>query len=213
VSAFQGKYTTRSKIVSAGKTPEQLRDFSFLFCHSSCFKYRVFREQADGTLTHTSHKNTEQSIIEASITLDGVTLTDSLIRWSLNEWPSVCREIPVSADKMFWTSNKPAQWTLYIKKSKPKLQDWTITKGLYIQYLNHKTRKKWKLTFYETIKQSFMNTYVGFEVFTAVTTLKIAVFWGVTPCWCGRLNRRFGGSNRLHLQGSTVRERRTSVSR
>jgi hypothetical protein len=33
-----------------------------------------------GHLTHTSHKGTEQSRIEASITLDGVTLTDSLIR-------------------------------------------------------------------------------------------------------------------------------------
>jgi hypothetical protein len=43
-----------------------------------------------------------------------LTLTDSLLRWSPNEWPSVCREIPVSADSMFWTSNKPAQWTLYI---------------------------------------------------------------------------------------------------
>jgi hypothetical protein len=56
---------------------------------------------------------TEQSTVEASATLDGVTLTDSLIRWLPNEWPSVCREIPVSADKMFWTSNKRAQWTLY----------------------------------------------------------------------------------------------------
>jgi hypothetical protein len=34
---------------------------------------------------------------------------------------------------------------------------------------------------------------VGFEVFTAVT-MKNAVFWGVAPCRCGRLNRRFGGS-------------------
>jgi hypothetical protein len=54
----------------------------------------VFPEQADWTLTHTTHKHTEQSTIEASIRLDGVTLTDSLIRWSPNEWPSVCREIP-----------------------------------------------------------------------------------------------------------------------
>jgi hypothetical protein len=44
--------------------------------------YRVFSAQADWTLTHTSHKDTEQSTIEASITVDGVTLTDSLIRWS-----------------------------------------------------------------------------------------------------------------------------------
>jgi hypothetical protein len=43
-------------------------------------------------------------------------------------------------------------------------------------------------------------TFVGFEVFTAVT-MKNAVFWVVVPCRCGRLNRRFGGSYRLHLQG------------
>jgi hypothetical protein len=36
---------------------------------------RVFRVQADWTVTHTSHKNTEQRAIEAFITLDGVTLT------------------------------------------------------------------------------------------------------------------------------------------
>jgi hypothetical protein len=57
-------------------------------------KNQVFRAQADWTLTHMSHKDTEQSTIEVSITLDGVTLTDSLIRWSPNEWPSVYREIP-----------------------------------------------------------------------------------------------------------------------
>jgi hypothetical protein len=78
------------------------------------FIYRMFRAKADWTLTHTSHKDTEQSTIEVSIKLDGVTLTDPLIRWSSNEWPSVCREIPVSANKVFWTSNKSAKWTLYI---------------------------------------------------------------------------------------------------
>jgi hypothetical protein len=46
--------------------------------------YCVFRVQADWTLTHMSHKDTEQSTIEASITLNGITLTDSLIRWSPN---------------------------------------------------------------------------------------------------------------------------------
>jgi hypothetical protein len=81
--------------------------------NDTCDSYRAFRAQADWTLTHTSRKDTEQSPIEASITLDGVTLTDALLRWSPNEWPSVCREIPVSADKMFWKSNKPAQWTPY----------------------------------------------------------------------------------------------------
>jgi hypothetical protein len=43
-------------------------------------EYRVFRAQADWTLIHTSHKDTEQSIIEATITLDGVTRTDLLLR-------------------------------------------------------------------------------------------------------------------------------------
>jgi hypothetical protein len=47
--------------------------------------YRMFSAQADWTLTHTSHKDTEQSTIEASVTLDGITLTDPLIRWSPNE--------------------------------------------------------------------------------------------------------------------------------
>jgi hypothetical protein len=75
----------------------------------------VFSAQADSTSTHTSHKDTEQGTIEASITLDGVTLTDPVIRWSPNEWPSVCRDVPVSADKMFWTSNKPAKLTPYIQ--------------------------------------------------------------------------------------------------
>jgi hypothetical protein len=44
-------------------------------------------------------------------------------------------------------------------------------------------------------------------------TMKNAVFWGLAACRCGRLNRRFGGSYRLHLQGRKIRERRTSVSR
>jgi hypothetical protein len=43
-------------------------------------KYRVFIAKADWALTHTSHKDTEQSTIEASITLDDVRLTDPLIR-------------------------------------------------------------------------------------------------------------------------------------
>jgi hypothetical protein len=67
--------------------------------------YRVLRAQAGWTLIHTSRKDTEESTIQASITLDGVTLTDCLIRWSPNEWPSVCREIPLSAFKMFCAMN------------------------------------------------------------------------------------------------------------
>jgi hypothetical protein len=40
----------------------------------------VLSGQADWTLTHTSHEDTEQSIVEDSNKLDGVTVTDSLIR-------------------------------------------------------------------------------------------------------------------------------------
>jgi hypothetical protein len=40
--------------------------------------------------------------------------------------------------------------------------------------------------------------YVRFEVFSAVT-MKKAVFWDVAACRC--VNRRFGGTYRLHLQG------------
>jgi hypothetical protein len=50
------------------------------FSHTHTHTHRAFRAQADSTLTHTSHKDTEQSTTEASITLDGVTLTDPLIR-------------------------------------------------------------------------------------------------------------------------------------
>jgi hypothetical protein len=42
--------------------------------------------------------------------------------------------------------------------------------------------------------------------------MKNAVFWGVVPCKCSRLNRRFGGSYHLHLQGRKIRERRTSLT-
>jgi hypothetical protein len=37
--------------------------------------YRVFSAQADWALTHMTYKDIEQSTIEASITLDGVTMT------------------------------------------------------------------------------------------------------------------------------------------
>jgi hypothetical protein len=109
------------------------RETSCVFIHlihgtSFCIAllYRVFRAQADWTLTDTSHKDTEQSTIEASITFNGIALIDSQIRWSPNELTLVCWEIPVSVDKMFWTANKPAQWTLcncYLKLNNSAV-DW-----------------------------------------------------------------------------------------
>jgi hypothetical protein len=44
-----------------------------------------------------------------------------------------------------------------------------------------------------------------------MSLLKNAVFWDVAPCR-SYVNRRFGGTYRLHLQGRKIRERETSVS-
>jgi hypothetical protein len=43
-------------------------------------------------------------------------------------------------------------------------------------------------------------------------TMKNAVFWNVEPSR-SCVNRSFGGTSRLHLQGRKIRERGTSVSR
>jgi hypothetical protein len=51
---------------------------------------------------------------------------------------------------------------------------------------------------------------VRFEVFTAVT-MKNAIFWDVVPCRSRELNRRLGGTYRLHFQGRKIRELGTSV--
>jgi hypothetical protein len=40
-------------------------------------------------------------------------------------------------------------------------------------------------------------------------SIKNAIFWDVTPCR-SCVNRRVGGTYRLHLQGRKIRERRTS---
>jgi hypothetical protein len=50
-----------------------------------------------------------------------------------------------------------------------------------------------------------MLCYIRFEVFTAVT-IKNAVFWDVGPCR-SCVNQRFGGTDRLHLQGRKIRVR------
>jgi hypothetical protein len=52
---------------------------------------------------------------------------------------------------------------------------------------------------------------VRLELFTAVTR-KNAAFWDVAPCR-SCVNRRFGGTYLLHLQGGKIRDRGTSVSR
>jgi hypothetical protein len=51
---------------------------------------------------------------------------------------------------------------------------------------------------------------VGFEVFKAVT-MKNAVLWGVAPCRSDRLNRSFGGSYRIHLQGKKIQREQVAA--
>jgi hypothetical protein len=63
--------------------------------------YGVFNAQADWTLTHTSHKGTEQSTIGASIAFDSATMTHCSGDHRMNGLQF--------ADEMFWTSNKPAK--------------------------------------------------------------------------------------------------------
>jgi hypothetical protein len=44
------------------------------------------------------------------------------------------------------------------------------------------------------------NLYVGFRVLRGVIRMSY-VFWDITPCIPVEVNRRFGGTRHLHLQG------------
>jgi hypothetical protein len=83
----------------------RLQDVTLIWAQN----YWAFSAQADWTLTHT-----EQSTIEASITF-WLRNRDWLTAQVITEWMtfSLPGDTTVSADKMFWTSNKPAKWTIY----------------------------------------------------------------------------------------------------
>jgi hypothetical protein len=66
-----------------------------------------------------------------------------------------------------------------------------------------KMHLRWERFVQNLCSVQFMN-YVRFEVFTAVT-MKNAVLWDVAPCR-SCVNRRFGGTYRLQLQGRKIRE-------
>jgi hypothetical protein len=48
---------------------------------------------------------------------------------------------------------------------------------------------------------------VGFRVLTAVV-MKSSIFWDITPCSPLKVNRRFGGTCRLHLQDRRISRER-----
>jgi hypothetical protein len=76
--------------------------------------YRVFKAQADWTLTHTIYKNRTEH--KRSFYNTRWRNTDWLTDQVITEWITfiLTGDTAVSADKMFWTSNKPAQWTYYM---------------------------------------------------------------------------------------------------
>jgi hypothetical protein len=48
---------------------------------------------------------------------------------------------------------------------------------------------------------------IGFEALNAVV-MKISIFWNVTPCSLLKVNQRFEGTYRLHLQGRRISQER-----
>jgi hypothetical protein len=67
----------------------------------------------------------------------------------------------------------------------------------------HVTNCMW---FIHSVRKQFVGALMW------ISSNKNAVFWEVAPCRSS-VNRRFGGTYRLHLQGRKIRERETSVSR
>jgi hypothetical protein len=52
--------------------------------------------------------------------------------------------------------------------------------------------------------------YVGFEVLTVVV-VKSTIFWVIALCTPLKVNRRFGGTYRLHLQGGRISQARNHL--
>jgi hypothetical protein len=50
--------------------------------------------------------------------------------------------------------------------------------------------------------------HVGFEVLTAVF-MKSSIYWDITPCTPLKVNRRFGGIYRIHLQDRRISRAKT----
>jgi hypothetical protein len=59
---------------------------------------------------------------------------------------------------------------------------------------------------------SWSSPYVGFDVLTAVV-MKSTIFLDITPCSPLKVNRRFAGTYRLHLQGRGISRERNQHER
>jgi hypothetical protein len=92
----------------------------------------------------------------------------------------------------------PQGWTNYTPCFTPEMLQ--LIKKLYAGSENAaKVRRlKWVLRM-----TAVLHNRVGFEVRTAVV-IKSTIFWDITPCSILKVNRRFGGIYRLHLQGRKI---------
>jgi hypothetical protein len=105
------------------------------------------------------------------------------------------------------------------------IRDRSILLGLmFLMQLLSTTDARFRCSFLSSVTSMVLDTLICSLASTHVTvsrrtqrTLptnlsKNAVFWSVAPCrYC--VNRRFGGTYRLHLQGRKIRERGISLSR
>jgi hypothetical protein len=136
--------------------------------------------------------------MEASITLDDVTLADPLIRWSRNGWLSVCRKIPVSADKMFRTSNKPSKWTPYIL---------SIIKLRGMKWVWHVAWIREKRIVYNILLEKpegerllGRQTYSSFRIQLAQRATPLILIW-IIRIWCAKYYSVFRDSPEIFQAG------------
>jgi hypothetical protein len=60
--------------------------------------------------------------------------------------------------------------------------------------------------------KELQKAFVGCEILTAVV-MKSSIFWDITPCSPLKVNWRFGGTCRLHLQGQRISKARNKRER
>jgi hypothetical protein len=82
-----------------------------------------------------------------------------------------------------------------------------IPSHLYAQYtFAHLVIRSQRNVLADECTSQNMSSYIGSEVLTTVI-VKSSVFWDITPCSPSKVNRSFGGTCRLHLQGRKINQR------
>jgi hypothetical protein len=73
------------------------------------------------------------------------------------------------------------------------------------------TSRHWKWRQYIPPKHWFLSESHGITTRKTSVFMKSPIFWDITPCRPLKVNWRFGGTFRLHLEGRISREQDTSV--